>query len=309
MVVSFDDMVRDPLDRHVWSTVQRASDERVAKAVTTSGQLQICFDVGNAYRIGSLELLREMRPHDMLVPKTVTHETETLTSLLPPDLAQDLVHQTEHLSEIWSWIRGRRPTLGLTDSVSCWAALDAWSRRVRFTTLSIDDWVVLARTIERDWNDNYTGFHLGPPPASSMLPLFRTYSFPTRRRPFSFSENLGLVSPMNRGPIGQLPCRSNSSTTLQLGKTTVVREDTRLLTERCNVCIVDTSNEIAGDGDTPHPCVGFARRMMVPSLDKQSAVMIECVQNHTPTVMVIDEIGDVVPKSKQLARARIEGYS
>jgi hypothetical protein len=74
-------------------------------------------------------------------------------------------------------------------------------------------------------------------------------------------------------------------------KTTVVREVTRLLAERCNVCIVDTSNEIAGDGDIPHPCVGFARRMMVPSLDRQSAVMIECVQNHTPEVMVIDEIG------------------
>jgi stage III sporulation protein SpoIIIAA len=70
-----------------------------------------------------------------------------------------------------------------------------------------------------------------------------------------------------------------------------VREVTRLLAERCNVCIVDTSNEIAGDGDIPHPCVGHARRMMVPSLDQQSAVMIECVQNHTPTVMVIDEIG------------------
>jgi stage III sporulation protein SpoIIIAA len=66
---------------------------------------------------------------------------------------------------------------------------------------------------------------------------------------------------------------------------------TRLLAERCNVCIVDTSNEIAGDGDIPHHCVGFARRMMVPSLDRQSAVMIECVQNHTPEVMVIDEIG------------------
>jgi stage III sporulation protein SpoIIIAA len=60
-----------------------------------------------------------------------------------------------------------------------------------------------------------------------------------------------------------------------------------------NVCIVDTSNEIAGDGDIPHPCVGHARRMMVPTLDKQSAVMVECVQNHTPEVIVIDEIGRI----------------
>jgi hypothetical protein len=56
------------------------------------------------------------------------------------------------------------------------------------------------------------------------------------------------------------------------------------------VCIVDTSNKIAGDGDVSHPCVGFARRMMVENLDKQAAVMIKCVQNHAPDIMVIDEI-------------------
>ena len=75
------------------------------------------------------------------------------------------------------------------------------------------------------------------------------------------------------------------------GKTTIVREIARVLALRQNVCIIDTSNEIAGDGRIPHHCVGFARRMMVPSLDQQSGVMIECVQNHTPHVMVIDEIG------------------
>lgn len=83
-------------------------------------------------------------------------------------------------------------------------------------------------------------------------------------------------------------------------KTTVVREVGRQLAERCNVCIVDTSNEIAGDGDIPHPCVGLARRMMVKSLDKQSTAMIECVQNHTPQVMVIDEIGR--PEKVEAAR-------
>ena len=64
-----------------------------------------------------------------------------------------------------------------------------------------------------------------------------------------------------------------------------------MLSEQSNLCIVDTSNEIAGDGDVPHPCVGLLRRLMVPSLEKQSDVMIECVQNHTPEVICIDEIG------------------
>eukprot|EP00804_Cyclotella_cryptica_P013148 CCRYP_019649-RA/>CCRYP_019649-RA protein AED:0.30 eAED:0.27 QI:0/0/0/1/1/1/2/0/555 len=75
------------------------------------------------------------------------------------------------------------------------------------------------------------------------------------------------------------------------GKTTIVREVTNILSLEENVFIVDTSNEIAGDGDVPHHCVGDARRMMVKSLGSQAGVMIECVQNHTPSVMVIDEIG------------------
>mmetsp|Transcript_14907 Transcript_14907/g.24089 ORF Transcript_14907/g.24089 Transcript_14907/m.24089 type:complete len:239 (-) Transcript_14907:147-863(-) len=84
------------------------------------------------------------------------------------------------------------------------------------------------------------------------------------------------------------------------GKSTIIREATRQLAEKKNVIVVDTSNEIAGDGKTPHSCIGLARRMMVPSLDQQSSIMIEAVQNHTPHVMVIDEIGR--PKEVQAAR-------
>ena len=75
------------------------------------------------------------------------------------------------------------------------------------------------------------------------------------------------------------------------GKTTIIREAARLLSERQNVVVVDTSNEIAGNGMLPHPCIGLARRMMVPFLDARSGVMVQCVQNYTPHVMVIDEIG------------------
>lgn len=55
--------------------------------------------------------------------------------------------------------------------------------------------------------------------------------------------------------------------------------------------VVDTSNEICGDGLVPHRGVGLARRMMVPSLPQQVDVLIEAVQNHTPDVIVVDEIG------------------
>ena len=81
---------------------------------------------------------------------------------------------------------------------------------------------------------------------------------------------------------------------------TIVREAVRVLAEHYNVCVVDTSNEIGGDGAIPHPCIGLARRMMVPSLEAQSKVMVECVQNHTPHIMCIDEIGR--PKEVDAAR-------
>jgi stage III sporulation protein SpoIIIAA len=78
-----------------------------------------------------------------------------------------------------------------------------------------------------------------------------------------------------------------------VGKTTLLREAARVLADELGkrVVVVDTSNEIAGDGDIPHSGIGRARRMQVPSPEAQHAVMIEAVENHMPEVIVIDEIG------------------
>ncbi len=76
-----------------------------------------------------------------------------------------------------------------------------------------------------------------------------------------------------------------------VGKTTMLREMARILAEKKRVVIVDTSNEIGGDGDIPHPAVGRARRMQVPRPSHQHETMIEAVENHSPEVIVIDEIG------------------
>jgi stage III sporulation protein SpoIIIAA len=76
-----------------------------------------------------------------------------------------------------------------------------------------------------------------------------------------------------------------------IGKTTMLREAARILAEKKRVIIVDTSNEIGGDGDVPHPAVGMARRMQVAQPSLQHEVMIEAVENHNPEVIVIDEIG------------------
>lgn len=85
-----------------------------------------------------------------------------------------------------------------------------------------------------------------------------------------------------------------------VGKTTMLREMARILAEKKRVVIVDTSNEIGGDGDIPHPAVGKARRMQVPRPSHQHETMIEAVENHNPEVIVIDEIG----REQEAAAAR-----
>ena len=75
------------------------------------------------------------------------------------------------------------------------------------------------------------------------------------------------------------------------GKTTLIREACRVLSETANLVIVDTSNEIGGDHAVPHPSIGLSRRMMVPCPDAQAGIINQAVQNHTPDVIVVDEIG------------------
>lgn len=78
-----------------------------------------------------------------------------------------------------------------------------------------------------------------------------------------------------------------------IGKTTRLRETARVLADEFGrrVIVIDTSNEIAGDGDIPHPGIGSSRRMQVPHPERQHMVMIEAVENHMPEVIIVDEIG------------------
>jgi stage III sporulation protein SpoIIIAA len=83
-----------------------------------------------------------------------------------------------------------------------------------------------------------------------------------------------------------------------VGKTVLLRDLARLLSLApdqgglgLSVLIVDTSNEIAGDADELHPCIGNARRMMVRRREEQAAILVQAVQNHNPDVIIVDEIG------------------
>ncbi len=85
-----------------------------------------------------------------------------------------------------------------------------------------------------------------------------------------------------------------------VGKTTLLREAARIMGDKKRTVVVDTSNEIGGDGDIPHPAIGRARRMQVAAPELQHEVMIEAVENHMPQVIVIDEIG----RAQEAAAAR-----
>lgn len=115
-------------------------------------------------------------------------------------------------------------------------------------------------------------------------------------------EIVGLTCRIGKAVVGTIEAirdlvESGKSVLLMgrpgVGKTTKLREIARLLADQAKkrVVIVDTSNEIAGDGDIPHPAVGRARRMQVSTRERQKEMMIEAVQNHTPEVILIDEIG------------------
>jgi stage III sporulation protein AA len=115
-------------------------------------------------------------------------------------------------------------------------------------------------------------------------------------------EVVGLTCRVGRAVVGTVEVvrdviETGHSTLLLgrpgVGKTTLLREAARVLADDAGkrVVVVDTSNEIAGDGDIPHPGIGRARRMQVPDGRAQHDVMIEAVENHMPEVVVIDEIG------------------
>ena len=115
-------------------------------------------------------------------------------------------------------------------------------------------------------------------------------------------EIIGLTCRVGRAVFGTITMINDLVETGQsilmlgrpgVGKTTALREIARVLADDLGkrVVIIDTSNEIAGDGDVPHPAIGRARRMQVASPELQHQVMIEAVENHMPEVIVIDEIG------------------
>ncbi len=213
------------------------------------------------------------------VQKVITDDMDALLDILPPHIKRPLVQQKD-ISELLEVVLdlGRTPEARFP------------SREVILNDREVEDGdidYVVAR-IGTFGEDNRAGIE---------RTLHRISAIRNRR-----GRIVGLTCRVGRAVFGTIRViedlvQSGQSVLLLgrpgVGKTTMLREVARVLADDAGkrVIIVDTSNEIAGDGDIPHPAIGHARRMQVAAPTLQHAVMIEAVENHMPEVIVIDEIG------------------
>jgi len=213
------------------------------------------------------------------VQKVITDDMDALLDILPPQIKKLLVQQKD-IKELLEVVLdlGRAPEARFTGR-----EIVLNSKEVEETDI---DYVV-AR-IGSFGEDNRAGIE---------RTLHRISAIRNRR-----GRIVGLTCRVGRAVYGTIKViedlvQSGKSVLLLgrpgVGKTTMLREVARVLADDADkrVIIVDTSNEIAGDGDIPHPAIGHARRMQVAVPSLQHAVMIEAVENHMPEVIVIDEIG------------------
>jgi stage III sporulation protein SpoIIIAA len=212
-----------------------------------------------------------------MTQRRITDDLQALLAVLPPLIARALTeaNDSDNLLEVILDL-GRMPTARFVDR-------EITLRDVEVSRGEID--YVIERIGEFD-ADNRAGLE---------RTLHRISAIRNRR-----AHIVGLTCRVGRAVYGTTDILEDlieSGKSLLIlgrpgvGKTTVLREAARILADQKRVVIVDTSNEIGGDGDVPHPAVGRARRMQVAMPSLQHEVMIEAVENHNPEVIVIDEIG------------------
>ncbi|MBI4310847.1 MAG: AAA family ATPase [Chloroflexi bacterium] len=211
--------------------------------------------------------------------KIIVDDLQALLDTLPPHVLGPL-RQREDLGDLIEVVLdlGRPPEARFPDSE---ALLD--SREV-----AEDDLQYVIQRIGAFGDDNRAGIE---------RTLHRFSAIRNRR-----GKIVGITCRVGRAVFGTIQpledlIRSDKSILLLgrpgVGKTTILREAARVLADEAHkrVIVVDTSNEIAGDGDIPHPGIGRARRMQVTTPALQHNVMIEAVENHMPQVIIIDEMG------------------
>jgi stage III sporulation protein SpoIIIAA len=204
-------------------------------------------------------------------------DLQSLLNILPPEVnaALEALQRYDDLLEVILDL-GRRPTARLTDG----------EVRLLERSVGLDDIETVLLQIRNFDADNRAGIE---------RTLHRISAIRNRS-----GAVVGLTCRVGRAVFGTIDIIEDIVTSGKsilllgkpgVGKTTMLREAARVLAETKRVVIVDTSNEIGGDGDIPHPAVGQSRRMQVAQPSLQHEVMIEAVENHNPEVIIIDEIG------------------
>jgi stage III sporulation protein SpoIIIAA len=212
-----------------------------------------------------------------MTARRITDDLDTMLGVLPPEIARKLteIDRQDDLLEVILDL-GRIPTARYTDVETALSQ----------TEVKCEDIDYLVGRIGEFDADNRAGMERS---------LHRISALRNRHR-----RIVGLTCRIGRAVYGTIDIIQDIITGGKsvlllgrpgVGKTTMLREAARILAEDKRVVIVDTSNEIAGDGDVPHPAIGRSRRMQVREPVLQHEVMIEAVENHNPEVIVIDEIG------------------
>jgi stage III sporulation protein SpoIIIAA len=207
----------------------------------------------------------------------ITDDLSSLLNILPPEITQALseLNRYDELLEVILDL-GRVSTARFIDGEYTLLNREVTSEDLDLVTLQVGDFDA----------DNRAGIE---------RTLHRISGIRNRK-----GEIVGLTCRVGRAVFGTIDIiqdivESGKSILILgkpgVGKTTMLREAARVLAESKRVVIVDTSNEIGGDGDIPHPAVGKSRRMQVPTPSLQHEVMIEAVENHNPEAIIIDEIG------------------
>jgi stage III sporulation protein SpoIIIAA len=218
-------------------------------------------------------------PREVPEPREATDDIDVLLAALPPEIVASIhaLADREQLIEVVMDL-GRRPEARYPDSEV--ALLDR-------------------EIVEADLG--YVVEHIGSFGDDNRAGIERTLHRISAIRNRN-GKIVGLTCRIGRAVYGTIEIISDFVETGKsllimgrpgIGKTTMLREAARVLADDLDkrVVVVDTSNEIAGDGDIPHPAIGKARRMQVRTPSLQHEVMIEAVENHMPQVIVIDEIG------------------
>jgi stage III sporulation protein SpoIIIAA len=208
---------------------------------------------------------------------TTTDELETLMGVVPPATAEAVrkENQSEDLLEVVLDL-GRTPEARFLDREVTLSEREVTKEDIDYVVSQVSEFTT----------DNRAGIE---------RTLHRISCIRNRR-----GDVVGLTVRVGRAVYGTIDIvrdllDSGKSILLLgkpgVGKTTLLREAARVMAEKKRVVVVDTSNEIGGDGDIPHPAIGRARRMQVNRPEFQHEVMIEAVENHMPEVIIIDEIG------------------